>query len=103
MQGSTDASSAFAYMWVCVQRYPGPCVRPLLTLSLCDGLATHRDRDDTPPGLSPDDSLEFEVELVSFEREGHWQVGPRGKERATRRHMQASSTRAHADAPMRAV
>ncbi|KAL6761780.1 hypothetical protein V8C86DRAFT_765815 [Haematococcus lacustris] len=31
-------------------------------------------RADCPPGLDPAAPVEFEVELVDFEREGHWQV-----------------------------
>uniref|UniRef100_A0A699ZY82 Peptidylprolyl isomerase n=1 Tax=Haematococcus lacustris TaxID=44745 RepID=A0A699ZY82_HAELA len=31
-------------------------------------------RADCPPGLDPAAPVEFEVELVDFEREGHWQA-----------------------------
>jgi hypothetical protein len=32
------------------------------------------DREDVPEGMAADDVAEFEVELVSFDRDGHWQV-----------------------------
>lgn len=31
-------------------------------------------RDDAPQGLQGADAVEWEVELVSYEKEGHWQV-----------------------------
>ena len=35
----------------------------------------YADRDDCPAGISgAQDSVEFEVELLSFDKEGHWQV-----------------------------
>jgi len=34
----------------------------------------HQGRDDAPAGVRPDaDAIEFEVELIDFTREGHWQ------------------------------
>lgn len=38
----------------------------------------YEDRSDCPPGIQPTDTVEFEVELLKFVREGHWQVGSRG-------------------------
>lgn len=36
----------------------------------------YQGRDDTPAGVSgSDDIVEWEVELVGFDKEGHWQVG----------------------------
>lgn len=29
-------------------------------------------RDDAPAGVRPEDPVEFEIELVGFEREGYW-------------------------------
>lgn len=39
----------------------------------CASRHAYATRADCPPGLRAEDDVEFEVELVSFEREGYWQ------------------------------
>mmetsp|Transcript_1261 Transcript_1261/g.3505 ORF Transcript_1261/g.3505 Transcript_1261/m.3505 type:complete len:651 (-) Transcript_1261:236-2188(-) len=38
------------------------------------GRYAYSDRADAPPGFAPGDGCEWEVELVGFDKEGHWQV-----------------------------
>jgi hypothetical protein len=46
-----------------------------LALATCSARYAYQGRPDCPPGISPDDAVEFEVLLAGFDREGHWQVG----------------------------
>ena len=44
-----------------------------LALAACEPRFAYGPRDDCPPGLSREGRVEFEVELLEFDREGFWQ------------------------------
>lgn len=63
----------------CSPPFPPPLPSAPLTLALTPPLSprpryAYGDRGDAPPGFAPGDGVEWEIELVAFEREGHWQA-----------------------------
>lgn len=44
-----------------------------LSSALCQPRYAYQGRTDAPAGVHPDEGVEFEIELFSFEREGYWQ------------------------------
>jgi tetratricopeptide (TPR) repeat protein len=45
-----------------------------LSAATCTARYAYAERTDCPAGIEPSDTVEFEIELVSFDREGHWQA-----------------------------
>jgi hypothetical protein len=55
---------------------PNSIPSPPLPIPCARARRDRQGRADAPAGLRPDEAVEFEIELIDFHREGHWQALP---------------------------